>query len=300
MRYYYRAFGLVMVSELELPELPRFEGGAPPDVEILRGIVPDALEEPLKAGVRYQIKPGHLLLRMDGVARFYVSRGSRVVVEQAPGAKDEDVKVFLLGSVLGALVHQRKLLPLHASGIRVDDGCVIFCGASGSGKSTAANAFVRRGYPLHTDDICVVAPGQNGRPIAYPGYPVFKLWEDSLLESGDNPASYERLRESLNKYSVPAPGPFNGEALPVRKMYVLSPYNKDEISISELSGIDKFNALRGQTYKFKFVKFMGAAEAYFRTVGLVGNRVPIAIVNRPIRTFLSDRLADALEEDFKG
>lgn len=300
--YYYSAYGLSFASELELPPLQQLSPRPSPfipDVEIVRGPVPRSLENPLKNGVRFQIKPGHLLMQMDGVARFYVTGGHRIVVESEPGSSEADMRVFLLGSVMVALFHQRKLLPLHASAIRVRDHCVIFCGPSGSGKSTAAHAFVRRGYAMLTDDICVTDPGQNREPMAFPGYPGFKLWEDSLLKYGDDPGVYTRIRQQLKKYMVPVPGQFNPEPLPIAKIYILSPSNSHDIRLQPVTGLNTFSALRRQTCKFKFIKFMGTADSYLQRAAQLSSRVPVIEVFRPIRPFLPNRLADILAEDFE-
>jgi hypothetical protein len=300
--YCYRAFGLTIGSSIEIPELlmAEGEGKCKPDVVIQPGTVPEALENPIKNGVRFQAKPGHFLLKVAKIARFYVSHGSRIVVEPLPGANGAEVRLFLLGSVLGALLHQRKQLPLHASSIKVDGKCVIFCGASGYGKSTIARAFVKRGYHLHADDICVIALDKNGLPFVYPGYPSFKLWEDSLLKIGEDPFFYSRIRGALKKFAVPAREQFNIKPLPIKKIYVLLPHNKTEIEISELSGMKKFNALKNQTFKRRFLKSLGNQKSHFKTVGIVSNHVPISYVYRPLKPFLLTELSDLLEKDFLG
>jgi len=59
-----------------------------------------------------------------------------------------------MGSAMGALLHQRNILALHAGTIAVNGGSVIFCGPSGIGKSTLAAGFRRRGYPnVAGDDV---------------------------------------------------------------------------------------------------------------------------------------------------
>ena len=296
--FYYQAFGLTIGSGIEIPELLPAEGEGKPDVVIQPGIVPDELKNPKKTGVRFQVKPGHFLLKVDNIARFYVSNGRRVVVERLPGAGGAEVRLFLLGSVLAALLHQRKQLPLHASAIKANDKCVIFCGASGHGKSTIAQAFVKRGYHLHADDICVITLDKDDRPLVYPGYPSLKLWEDSLLKTGENPSIYPRIREKIKKFAVTARDRFNLKPLPIKKIYVLSPYNKSDIEISELSGMKKFNALRSQTYRCKFVNGLGNEAIHFKITGLVGKQVPLFLVYRPLKQFLLKELSDVLEEDF--
>ncbi|MCP4397035.1 MAG: hypothetical protein GY801_07015 [bacterium] len=73
-----------------------------------------------------------------------------------------------IASELGALLHQRELLPLHGSAIKVNDGVCVFVGLSGNGKSTVAAAFRQRGYQVLADDVCVVSIREDGLP---PGDP---------------------------------------------------------------------------------------------------------------------------------
>jgi len=48
---------------------------------------------------------------------------------------------------------------LHASGVELNGRAALFLGSSGAGKSTLAAALVQRGYPLVTDDFCVINSG---------------------------------------------------------------------------------------------------------------------------------------------
>lgn len=294
--YFYRAFGLNISSSIEIPEFVKAEGK--PDVNIRFENVPDSLEKPKKVGVRFQAKPGCLLLKVDNIAKYLVSNGSQVIVEKSPGAKDEEIRLFLLSSVCGALLHQRGMLPLHASAIKVKDKCVVFCGASGNGKSTIAKTFIDRGYDLHADDICVISVNKEGIPLIYPGYPQLKLWEDALIETGEKPTSYTRVRQVLDKFAIPANDKFNNKPLPLKKIYILHPCNKSEIEISALTGMKKFNALKNHTYRFKFLAGLEKEASHFKTAGYVGNWVPISRVQRPQKPYLLNELADLLEKDF--
>jgi hypothetical protein len=61
------------------------------------------------------------------------------------------------------LVQQARLSQvLHASGVRATAGIVAFCGASGTGKSTVAYGFARRGYPLWGDDAVCFTRSERG------------------------------------------------------------------------------------------------------------------------------------------
>jgi len=295
--YRYRAFGLNIHSQIEIPELyPADDWDA--DVHILTGGVPEILDDPKVVGVRFQAKPDLFLLKVDKIAGYLVSDGNRIIIDKFAEVEDKEVRLFLLGSAFGALFHQRGLLPLHASAIEVNQQCVLFCGDSGNGKSTIARCFLERGYHLQADDICVITIDKKGFPIVFPGYPQLKLWRDALVEIGEEPGNYLQVRSVLDKYAVPVKDRFHCRALPIKKLYVLSPYNGDDIEISTINGIEKFNTLKNHTYRFRFVEGLNKEKVHFKNAGAIGNLVPFRLVKRPQEPFLLSQLADSLEKDF--
>src|SRR5579872_2437348 len=161
MSFQYCAYGLSIDSDIALPELAP-GCGLELDVTIRAGSVPETLDQAYAVGVLYRAAPGRFLLNMPRIARYLASDGNAIVIERAAGADDADVRVFLLGSVFGALLHQRGVLPLHGSAVEAAPGAVLLLGASVSGKSTLGAEFQRRGYRVLADDICSVAPGPDG------------------------------------------------------------------------------------------------------------------------------------------
>ncbi|MBT8216517.1 MAG: hypothetical protein KJO17_06695, partial [Acidimicrobiia bacterium] len=132
-----------MASDVPLPGR-LLEGSQQPDVAIRWGTVPATIEDVIGEGLIFQASARELLLDVEGTARFLISDGRRVVVEGSPGVPDSRIRLFLLGSVFGAILHQRGLLPLHGSAVEVGDRCMIFVGVAGSGKSTVAAALAKR------------------------------------------------------------------------------------------------------------------------------------------------------------
>lgn len=296
MTYQYRAFGLNIRSSIEMPEL--IAGSGEPGVTIRFGGVPEKLENPRKQNSRFQAVPDCLLLTAEDIARIMVSNGREIIVDIFPGVTEDRVRPFLLGSAVGALLHQRGLLPLHASSIRVNDSCILFCGRPGKGKSTIANALVNRGYELHTDDICVVSANGEGKPRVYAGYPQLKLWKDTLEKINGNTGPYRPLGQFADKFAVPAAHSFNTKPLPLGKIYILTLHDKHSIDMSPVTGIDKFKALKHQTYRRGYAKGLGTEDTQFEIIGKIANLAPINKVRRPKKLFLLDQLADVLEKDF--
>jgi len=293
----YTAFGLRIRSCLLLPELLP-DTGPGEDVNIVYDPVPEDLPEAVQKGVRYQAAPGRLLLKVDGVARFLVSDGRGVAIERDPAADDDDVRVFLLGSVLGALLHQRADLVLHGSAIVAGDGSVAFLGVSGIGKSTLAMAFKKRGYTVLTDDLCVVRPAPDGRMMIQPGFPQAKLWLDSLERLAIAPDDLKRIRRKLEKRALPLRDAFVGEARPVRRLYVLQATNQDELKLVPLEGPQKFAALKDYTYRFRFVDGLRTKPAHFQQGLALAQQAAISVVVRPREPFRLDELVALLEADF--
>jgi len=130
----YIVFGLVTVSELDLPELRRDAASESiPDIVISLGVIAEAE----RASGMYKTADGALLV-VEDVARYLIKDGAQIVVEPRPGTPLANVRLFLLGSAMGMLIHQRGLLPLHGNSIEIDGCAFAFVGQSGAGKSTLA------------------------------------------------------------------------------------------------------------------------------------------------------------------
>jgi hypothetical protein len=73
-----------------------------------------------------QVAGRDAMLTVPNIGRYLVRDGREIIVDPAPDAPDRDVRLFLLGSTLGILCHQRGLLPIHANAIVVGGGAVAF------------------------------------------------------------------------------------------------------------------------------------------------------------------------------
>ncbi len=297
---HYSLFGLTVVSELPLPELP--PGKPPADVVVRRGVVPEALDEVKKRGVLYQAGPGRLLLRVRDVGRFLVSDGREIRVEPASEAEERALRVFLYGSAMGALLQQRGVLPLHASAIEAGGRAIVLAGNSGEGKSTLAAAFHRAGYRVLADDVVAVHPGGDGdgdAPRAFPAYPALKLWPDALARLEIDPSELARERPGLEKTILPTGERFAGEPLPITHVYLLHSTNKDDLEVKPITGMGKLAALWRFTYRRQFLDGLEDKQQHFRMCTALAKSAALAAVVRPSGDFRIDELRELLEKDFR-
>jgi hypothetical protein len=211
------------------------------------------------------------------------------------------VRLFLLGSAFGALLHQRQDLVLHGSAIAIGDWSVAFVGISGAGKSTLAMAFQGKGFPILTDDLCVVRSAFAGGPmLAHPGPPQSKLWLDSLAQLKIGPENLRKIRPKLEKRAYPLSGAVAGAPLPLRKVYVLRPNNKGERKLVKLAGPAKFGALKNNTYRFGFVGGLGEKPAHFQQAMLLAQQAEVSLAFRPREPFELEEFVAIIEADIKG
>jgi hypothetical protein len=295
MAYHYYLYGLHFASDFELPELTAAPPALEADVIIREGEVADTLPHVTADGVLYQLNPRQFSLELEGVARYLVADGREITIQRLPGSDDGSIRLFLFGSALGALLHQRGLLPLHASSIETPLGAVLFAGASGAGKSTTAAAFhERRGSRVIADDISVVYV-ENGVPLVRPGSPHMKLWAQSLHMLKKEIGSLRRVRPALEKYSLPIA--LIDQPCPIHALYILVPHNRDEFTLTPITGMQKLRSLKNHTYRMQYLEGMSKLDMHFSISSVFMQRVKMARLQRPHQGFQLDELIALVEQD---
>jgi len=279
MQYQYKIFGLNILSEFFLFNSP-FQSSNLHDVYIGYGDVPEKIENVIVKGARYQASPNEFLLNVDGIARYYVTGGDKILVWKYPGAIDKDVMVFLTGSAFGALLHQRLLTPFHGSAVKINDGGYIFLGKSGAGKSTLAAALNTKGYPLLADDICIVRLNSKETNIV-PGIHRLKLWQDTLLSLGINVDKLDKVRENSNikKYFFPSSSVYT-KPLKLNGIFLLNLDNSNEINFEEVKGQKKVELLLNNIYQNRVVGNSEDKTAIFNQCLKIANTTSITRINR--------------------
>lgn len=269
----YSCFDFRLSSTIPLPELIEANdpGDERPLVTIAEGAVAETLEGDVTRRRWMQIAGDTALMSAPATARYRIEGGERIVVERLPGASERNVRLFLLGSVLGVVAYRRGLLPLHANALVVNGEAVAFAGQSGAGKSTLAAWFVRAGYEVLCDDVCVLRFDADGRPFAWPGLPRLKLWGDAATEFGHDKAALDPAVEGKDKYHVGLRGGGTPRPIPLRSLYLLGRAEAGAgLSIGRLRGQAAMQAALHHSYRRQFPTMLGLREAHFaRCVALV-------------------------------
>lgn len=288
--YTYKAFGFTIKSEFEIPELEERECKTA-DVEIRYGSNPERLEDFRQEGVLYQAREKDFLFRLDSVGSFRVEEGKKITVEKQDSATEEELRLFLLGSAMGALIHQRQLLPMHGSTIVSEGRAYVICGPSGAGKSTLAAVLQKGGYQVLSDDITAIEI-LNGTALAHPGIPHLKLWEDVLKKMEEDPVEFKRVRPALNKYRKPVSHYKTGKPVEIKKIILLQTVNRDVFNFNEISGAEKFNIIRNNTFRPHFISALKTTENHFKLASQLASQIQLITLERPNSPLLIEELAD--------
>lgn len=299
--FHYSVHGFTLASEIEFPELVPVSPSSPADVRVALTEFAPHLPRIQAEGPLWMAADGQFQLEVARVARYRVSGGNEILVQPLPGADPGDVRLFLLGSALGALLHQRGLLALHAGAVEVHGRAVAFAGRSGAGKSTLVAHLRQRGYRMLGDDLLAVNVDAQGQPWAQPGFARVKLWADALQHLPHCPEGLARSNSRLDKYLLATQEDFRDRPLPLARLYILvENWAGDDIHLESVSGLEALRAIARETYKPRQLRAMGLEQRHFALCGRTAARIQVAVLRRPKTLEGMATTLDFLEDAWKS
>jgi hypothetical protein len=289
----YSTYGLHIRSEIDCPELlPYPQPGNVPDVTI-RSLPPvPGVAESLE-NKYYEVRSGVFRLAIPGVAQYTVESGSRISVESVAGASADEVRLYLLGSAMGALLYQRGLFPLHGSAVETQWGAMIFVGVQGIGKSTLAAQFHKRGYRLLSDDVCAVAPTPEGFEVL-PAMAHYRLCADAYERIG-NP---QQARFHVDKFVVPLGDGYCPHSVPLSAIHVLADRESGEPEFTLIRGFNRVQHLLENLYRPQFLEGQTSQADLMRMAGSIAQKSAMVHVARQRDAELIPALVDFLESEW--
>lgn len=268
----YKAFGLILESEFELPQILPADENAVADVRICRAEL-SKLEvkfEPVYTDSReFRMYP-------EDVAYFRVTDGHLIEVEPVNNANYSLMVVYIMGSCMGAILHQRGFFPLHGSCVTDGKRSVLLSGHSGAGKSTLAAEFLSHGWKLLTDDVAVIKGIEEGKPYVQSSYPSQKLWQDSLKRYEHTEEEVHSLysRDDELKYGVDVSKHYYDGTAPLSLFVRLCVTEDQPTGVVSVTGFGKVEQVRINTYRSYMV---ADQQKYFQRCITLGTTLPMAV-----------------------
>ncbi|OXM85211.1 aldolase [Paenibacillus rigui] len=299
----YKAFGLHISSDIALPELPAIQPLAQKsDVDIESEPHAPFRFELEAIPYKHVVEGNAVMVYIPDTAYFRISEGNRITVASVPGADEDLIRLYILGTCMGALLMQRRMMPLHGSAIAIDGKAYAFVGESGAGKSTLASAFLNQGYPLLSDDLIAVSLSeQDGTAYVTPAFPQQKLWEDSLHQLGRSTDPYRSIYGRETKFSVPVTSNYFAEPLPLAGVFELVKTEEERIDLRPIPKLDRLQTLYCHTFRQFLIPRLGLMEWHFQISAALIQQIRMYQLRRPAAGFtapqLISRLLDSLSTE---
>jgi GTPase SAR1 family protein len=245
-----------------------------------------------------QINQHEFSLTVDDIAHFYAANGNFVQISPADKANRESIELYLNGSVYGAILHQRKIMPIHGSCFIYNNKGIMICGESGAGKSSITASFCHNGSNFLTDDVTPLVFTEN-LPFILPLSDRIKLWDDSLNQLKLSKNNLTQIWSDYKKYYLPIDIEI-AKPFPLHQIFIIEIDNKSEVEFQKLTGVKRFTALRNEIYRWEYLQGMPESEAgYLNQLISISINVSVVKVLRPgnikidsLRTILSNYISN--------
>ncbi|WP_127594063.1 aldolase [Paenibacillus lautus] len=279
----YKAFGFSIQSDIPLPELQPVV--LPDDFADIVVRYADLTERRLgisdTSNKTWVCTEDMVMFRVPELAVFAIEDGTTISVSPEKGAAVDKIRLYVLGSCMGALLLQRRILPLHGSAVVIDHKAYAFIGHSGHGKSTLASAFLQKGYQLVTDDVIAVTVDQQNIPYVTPAYPQQKLWQESLEVFGMDSRHFRPLFERETKYAIPVTSQFSNKPLPLAGIFELVKTDCCQLHIREIDKLEKLPLLHRHTYRNQLLSGSGLTQWHFDITARMSGSTAMYQIQRP-------------------
>jgi hypothetical protein len=232
----YRWSRLTLAADTPLPELPECVPDAAPSWTIALTVG----RAPARPGRRWfhhwEFPDGSrwaafaregrgYVVRFAEVGDFDIDIDRRIIrCYRQPDAPEYTLRHLLLDQVLPLLVGDASHLAVHASVVGTDRGALVLLGASGHGKSSLAACLAQRGYPVLSDDCCVLRRAGATFDVV-PSYPGVRLKPDAISGAWREGVSGPAVAHYSTKMRVDRDHglPFRDTPAPLGSLYVIAP-----------------------------------------------------------------------------
>lgn len=301
--FYYWGFGFIIRSEIEFPELDEVQK-MDFSLNIKLGSIPE-----ITGGIRfsssnflYIIHDNELIFTVNNIARYYAKNGNEITVEILnPEEDSRTIRLYILATVMAAIVLQNKQLSLHASAIILDNQLLVMSGDSGVGKSTLLASLLKKGYSVFSDDILVLSHLKTSSEIlATASYPMIKLWEDSIVKLNNKQFGNRsfKIRYDIDKYGFFFHNSFDKNSYPIATIIILKKANQNQFTLVQLKDVDAFWAINKQVYRPFLIQSVEQRTQCFRIMTDLVKNARVVEITRP-QDSLPDDLLEFVEDNLQ-
>lgn len=298
--FQYKTYGLVIHSEFEIEGLVLASSTETPDVEFKLSKLDVAPYSLIKGFLIKEVTPEGFLYGIKDLATFLITDGKTVLADPLT-QESERWQMYLLGSVMGALLQQRGFLTLHGSAFLFNDRAHLILGASGMGKSSIAMALHQKGFEFLTDDICAINFNDAGIPYLFYGSRHIKLWEDAIKNLDTAQEQMARVRQNLPKFRLLLEEGNHDVTHALGHIFALNitRLEDDIVTFNKLNTLENLQFLNLNVYRKQFLQDMNLEKNAFHMLSQLANSASGVVLSRTQARTNVRFVAEKIEEFLK-
>ncbi len=297
MPYQYQAYGISIVSDIELPALSSYaELITAKPIYVACGTVADDLQQPPNEQKPFStFNEQEFRYEVPEIARYYITNGNQIVIEPLCDNWAE-ILLYFYANCLAMALFQRNLIPFHVSGVFTEPNKVLlFAAPSRTGKSTTALMLQQKGFAPFTDDTALLTV-ENGRCYAQASYPMARLWQNTIeLQSVYAEADKQHIFAEIDKYGFSFHDQFSTQKVEVQAIVFLEETGTD-IRIEPLKATQIMQNLGVNIYRGQWVSGMKKQHLQFRQLTSIASVLPAYKATRPEGQDTFEEFAEAIEQ----
>lgn len=286
----YTAFGLKIKSMISLPELTQINLVDTAEIEIVVADLDTEFAYKVSHYGKIIVEDHKVMFLVKDAAKFLIQDGQKITVSLMANYDINKVRLYILGTCMGILLMQRKILALHGSAVAINGIAYAFVGNSGAGKSTLATAFMKNGYKMLSDDVIPVMLNKNDDPYIIPTYPQQKLWDESLEYFEMSTRNYNPLFDRENKFAIPVHSQYYKDPLPLGGIFEITKTDGGSILIRPIQHLERFRTLFNQTFRNSLIPRLGLMEWHFKESAKIIKNIRMYQIKRPSSVFTATEL----------
>lgn len=307
-KYYYKLYGLTIVSDYALKNVMQIKMLEHVDVEIKMEILPTSiLQESQSEVIRgygwvYHFEKKWGFARFVKYGTFLITEGKKISYQLKSSFNEFFVSEIIVCLCLQVILMQRGIISLHGSCIERNRKGIIISGESGAGKSTLTTELLESGSRFLSDDIVPLSAGQE--VIAYSSYPQRKLCEDVINRKKIDRGSisiFEEEHEKI-KFAINQSKSFRVDPIKIDRMYILKKEDCNNIKFREIRGSDKLKYVIDSIFGKTYYDTMGFGMEQMKQAIKITETIRIYVITRPINKDTTKQIVDIFErsltEDF--
>lgn len=301
MRYFYKVYGLAIESELSIDELIVLDKQEREniDVKISFETINPEIKEMINNGEIAMYEYNNMWFYINDTAIFHIVNGTHVYIDPCQEANYENIKIYILGAVLGMVLLQKNIIAIHGGGIFINNKGCVFTGDKGVGKSTLTTSLGKRGYKFISDDVCAIKTDDVNKYKICRGFAYHKLREDTMYNLG-----YDTLKatqftsdEKIKKYIIPAFDEFVNYDVPFEYIFEICVDNVNKVQVEEVIGTKKLDSMISNIFKIDMLYYSGGIQpAYFKKCVEIVKNIKYYKITRPRHIFSVDEQIKLVEE----